>query len=207
MRIHEAWNTIVLTEAANKSLSRFFRHFAQHDIAILTAFRKVDEAGNVLSWNDNLIRNKSLKNEIRGAGYGYIQVKGYHPEVNPTTGDNEPVYEESLVVVDVNKKSSGKLRDDAISWGEKWSQDSVIFKPASEAATLIGTNDTAGWINRGETKTIGKEHWNVPAEIFTKLKGNRQFNFTEEVDVKQYESYMVQSAKEAAMKRLYGDKK
>jgi hypothetical protein len=204
--MHEAWNTVLLTEAANKSLSRFFRHFANHDIAILTAFRKVDESGNMLTWNDNLIRNKSLKQEIRNAGYGYIQVKGYYPEVNPTTGENEPVYEESLVVVDVNKKVVGNLRDNAIGWGEKWSQDSVIFKPAGEAATLIGTNDTAGWIARGETKVVGKEHWNVPAEIFTKLKGNRQFSFTEEVDVKQYESYMVQSAKEDAMKRVYGKK-
>lgn len=202
MKLEEAYNLILVNESANKSLTRFFNHFQNYDMAILTAFRKVDSEGTPLTWQANIQRNKKLKKQIRDAGYGFIQVKGYYSEVDPTTKENTPVYEQSIVVVDVNRGGIGNLKSNAIKWGEEWSQDSILFKPANGDAVIIGTNDTSD-IQRGVEILIGKEKFNTPAEIFTKLKGDRQFSFSKDVDMSKYESFMIQSAKESAMKKLY----
>ncbi len=206
-KLSEAWDSINLNEAASKSLNRALHHFRNNDIAIMTAFRKYDQNGVLITKPENIQRNKILAKDIRMAGYGFIRVRGTFLEDNPETGEKNMVEEESFFIVDVEKEGGvGGLKDNVIMWGKKWHQDAVIFKGAGEDALLIGTNDT-GYPGMGNEKVLGKVHINKPADFFTQLHGGRQFSFSEDVDMSRYESYMVQSSKESVMKRLYGDKK
>jgi hypothetical protein len=195
-----------LNESARASLSRAFHHFKNNDIAIMTAFRQYDDNGDMLTLSDNRKRNKQLKRSIRAQGYGFIPVLGYYPEVNPSTGEKENVSEESILIVDKNK-NGGTLEDFVYQQGVYWDQDSVLFKPAGESGYLIGTNDSAGWIKKGEKVSVGTDKFNSPDDIFTKLHGNKKFSFSEEINLKEYESFFVQSAKKQALENKYGYKK
>ena len=203
--LEETFNREIISESVKNSLARVLRHFQKSEVAIMTAFRARDEEGNILDLPSNRKRNNQLIADIKSAGYAYFPVKGVYPEVNPQTKEKEMVHEESIFIIDAkNQNAVGGLKEFVIGQGRKWNQDSVIFKPAGEDAMLIGTNDDAGWIKNGEVVVIGQEKFNQPADIFIKMKGGRQFQFTEEVDITAFESYFTQCAKAEAMRNRYG---
>jgi hypothetical protein len=205
MRLNEAWKQVSLNESAVKSLSRMLHHFSNHDIAIITAFRGKDANGNDVDKDTNLKNNKILRKSIESAGYGFVRVKGAYIETNAVTGEKYPVEEHSFFIIDRNRKgeSVGGLKDAVIDWGKHWNQDAVIFKPAGEKALLIGTNNNPNGVGIGNEITIGGAHINQPAEYYTRLHGGRTFNFSEDVDISKYESYMTQRTKESVIGRLY----
>jgi hypothetical protein len=91
----------------------------------------------MLASRDNLTSEKidnamsALKNDVRKARYGFIDVKGRYVDVM------------SLLVVGKKGDDGGALLGHLKHLGEKYGQDSILQKPHnSERASLHRTNET-----------------------------------------------------------------
>jgi hypothetical protein len=114
------------------SLSRIFQHVeGNKSFGVVSAFR------DDLPMSENMNRHGELKQMVRDAGYGYIEMRGGYK------GDQGFVQEYSLFVPGASRKSM-------IRFGEAFDQHSVIYKDDSEFV-MIGTNKNAG---------VGKELMN-----------------------------------------------
>ena len=153
------------------SSSRILQHINnKKTFGVISASRKDN------SDKENDDRYKSLIKDVRGMGYGYIELKGGYKE---TTGF---VTEKSLFIPEITKNEIVKL-------GKKYNQDSVLFKDKNMFVE-IGTNKLTG-IGKQLTKfVIGKNGVTVDdtgkkfTEFFSKLvKGNhsgKKFLFVSE---------------------------
>lgn len=163
------FNQHMINEAAIKSLSRVWQHTKNSNIGIITAFR------GELKLEDNRKRNKQLSALIRQNGFGYFTVIGFYTE-NLGSEEEEKVQEESFVVIS-SANDAGKLKNFLMKMGEKYNQDSILYKAASEDdAILIGT---AGgrWPGKGSIVKAGKWSPQKMGTYYTKMKGNRTFVF------------------------------
>jgi len=204
-------STDPLNEAAKKSLNRVIHHFGRYDTGIITAFRSglgqhidpktgdafPDAMNRQLAINHK--NNTTLKLAIRDAGFSFFPVIGHYYEA--TEAGKQLVEEESLFVIDKDGKKN--LREFLENQGRKYNQDSVLFKPAGSNPVLIGTNDTAGWIQNGEVSALGAEAFNQPADVYSKLHGNRTFHFK---SVQVEDHVFDDIIKKEAMAKLVGRK-
>lgn len=107
------------------SISRIFQHIENdNSFGVVSAFR------GDFNEKENMVRHNELKKLVRGAGYGFIEMRGGY------NGDEGFVQELSLFIPNINRK-------DIITFGQQYDQHSVIFKDSSEFS-LIGTNENAG---------------------------------------------------------------
>lgn len=107
------------------SLSRIFQHVeGDSSFGVVSAFR------DDLPAAENKQRHANLKDMVRKAGYGFIEMRGGY------TGDQGFVQEYSLFIPSAKKK-------DMIEFGKEFNQHSVIYKDSSEFS-MIGTNENAG---------------------------------------------------------------
>lgn len=122
MRIEDKIDTY-LNES---SLSRIWQYVEDKNkqFGVMSAFR------GKLNAKDNEIRHKELKDVVRKMGYGFIELKGGYEE------ESGIVEEKSLFIPSISKKELMDL-------GQKYEQDSVIFKDMNEFS-LIGTNKFTG---------------------------------------------------------------
>lgn len=130
------------------------------DMAVISAMRD----GNP----DNEANTRKLQKELAGkfdvdvAWGGWIENKGSENE--------KAVEEKSFVVVDVN--NTGNLLKEVRKLGKKYDQDAILFKPAGEdIGYAYGTSkrDDA-WPSFGKKERLGKVHWGVRGEYYTKLR-------------------------------------
>lgn len=201
-----------LEEAATRSLVRALYHFQRHDIGILTAFRGLSNNINKYidpkeqkPYPDAVTRNKAdnrknneiVKNTLISKGYSFYPVTGSYIET--VKGQPVTVDEESMIVVD--HKHIGNLKEVIVALGKKFDQDSVLFKSAGENPILIGTNNTAGWIQMDEVVPLGKHTFEKPEMVFTKMKNGRTFHFKQaEIHEAVFDDYI----KKEAMERYLG---
>ena len=151
------------------SLSRIWQHSKDSNIGMLTAYRGEFDV------KQNEKRNRELTGIIRSEGFGFIPVTGYYIE-NQGQEDEQKVEEKSFVVIS-SPNDGGKLKNFLIRMGNKFNQDSIIYKDSSdENAKLIGT--TAGrWPGKDVEVLAGKFKPQTIGQFYTKMKGHRTFAF------------------------------
>ncbi len=162
------------------SLSRLVDKIIQHDTGTITSFR------SQYNLEDNKKRNRSLNANLLSLGYRITKVKGGFIE-NIGEEDEKEVDEDVFFVEDW--KDRGRLKEDLISLGEKFDQDSILFIPKSNiedvkvgdvSSFLIGTSrDDNKELKYGEeikfpVLKLGKGD----NQFITKIKG-RPFYFKE----------------------------
>lgn len=151
------------------SLSRIYQHSTESNIGMLTAYR------GQYSVKQNEDRNSKLKSDILSMGFGYVPVVGHYIE-NPGTPNEQKVKEQSFLVIS-SANDSGKLKNFLKRAGEKYDQDSVLYKDSSnEEAVLIGTA-SGRWPGLGQEEKIGKWHPNRIGTYYSQMKGHRTFTF------------------------------
>lgn len=94
-------------------------------------FVMISPAREYLSDSENKERYEQLKKDVRALGYGYIETRGGYEEKGAGI-----VTEPSLLVPEMSRK-------DAIALGEKYDQDSILYKDGREFIE-IGTNSDTG---------------------------------------------------------------
>jgi hypothetical protein len=122
-----------LTES---SLSRVWQHVkSNRPFAIITAFRESD------SYEMNIQKNRALAASLRINGYGYFFLEGHFLEVNPKTGKQIKVKEESIFVAGGNKDSTpegNKKMKNALAEGAmEYEQDSFIMKDSISKSVIL----------------------------------------------------------------------
>lgn len=122
----------------------------QYDTGIVTAMRGADSPTverlgieDVDSWNEK--NTDELEKNIVSKGFKYLKLLGSYPEEGGST-----VREKSFLIW----SESGKdVRMFVVEMGELYDQDSVIYTPKGQKATLIYTNETSG--KKGQTEVLG----------------------------------------------------
>jgi hypothetical protein len=162
------------------SLGRVLSHTKDRNLGIITAHRHNPALSAEENAKTNKANNQSLMNDIRKAGFGYIHVKGRYVE-NMGTPQQRNVDEHSFMVIG-HKEDHEKLKNFLKEHGEKYNQDSVLFKKHDNPdAHLIGTTHRDSWIKHGEEKSVGTFHPSRAGEFHSVLRG-RTFAFAESVE-------------------------
>lgn len=172
--LQESYKDVPINES---SIGRVAYHVNGSNVAIVTAHR----SGNSVS--ENNARNESLKKLISEKGYGYVRVKGHYVEGygSPTARD---VNENAFLVVGKRGDDNGELLNDARSWGEHFSQDSILHKKHDEdRAYLYGTGKHEdAFPAYGHKFDVGVFHPNRAGEFYTALNSKNTFVFSESVN-------------------------
>lgn len=166
-------------------LSRVFRATQNHDYGTITAFRYAPECGTgkPYTYQQNQQRNASLLAKLRAAGYGVTSIKGSYIE-NYGSKDAREVGENSFLVVDI--KDTGRLKQDLLSLGAQFEQDSIIFGSAGDVGTLIGTNHCpGGYPGYGVESPQGGAVFGKTGEFMSRVAG-RPFVFSEGQELVEY---------------------
>ena len=162
----EKWKRY-LTESG---LSRLYQHIAEHDSAILSAFRGEYSKG------DNMERSAELKAKLLDQGFGVTKVDGSYIE-NFETPEALEVKELSLFVS--NKSDSPGFMKSIIAQGQEYEQDSVLIIPAGgQSAYLVGTREGNDFPAPGKKITVGNLKMGAESEFMSRVK-NRPFTFNE----------------------------
>lgn len=111
---------------AESSISRIFQHIEEgtRSFGVVSAFRKRNSDA------ENTKLHGELKAAVRGFGLGFIEMRGGYK------GDEGFNIELSLFVPSISRKQ-------IIELGQKYDQDTVIFKDTKEFS-LIGSNESSG---------------------------------------------------------------
>lgn len=153
----------LLTEGG---LARIWQHTMTRNVGTITAFRGENTK------QENLSLNAQLQADIRSAGYGFYTGEGKFTE-NLGTDNEQPVYENVFIVIGDIGDDSGKLKGFLKKMGQKYNQDSVIFKPFdSESAVIIGTK-TGVWPGLGTEAEVGDWKPNLMTQFYTYLRFGR----------------------------------
>ncbi|TWI63143.1 hypothetical protein LZ24_03307 [Desulfobotulus alkaliphilus] len=153
------------------SFSRIWQRLNKEESAlgIITAFRDEFEGTP-----KNKSRNQLLKADIKNAGFGYFNIKGFYIE-NYGQPNAKHVKEDAIFVL--GRHNDNGLRPVLKKLGYKYEQDSILFKPFNRGrAYLIGTSPTNAWPGLGEIIDLGPWSTNKLCEFYTKMKG-RNFVF------------------------------
>jgi len=149
------------------SLARVHQHTQDRNIGVLTAHR------GEFTKQENAKRNQSLAADIRGAGFGFIKVRGSYTE-NFGKPEARHVDEDSYLVVGDKGDDKGKLHKFLLAHGEKYGQDSILHKPASEKiARLHGTKE-GGYPGLGNSTNVGEWHPNRMNEFHSLMRWGKR---------------------------------
>lgn len=159
-------------------LSKFWEQQQNKSFGIITAFR--GEYTNAI----NQERNRELINDLRHRGFSVsLRLKGYFKE-NYKTPQEKDVRETSFLIFakqgingDMGKHLLGVLK----KLGEKYNQDSILFKPVDEDdAYLYGTSPTSSYPEYGKVEAIGKFRPEYIGEFYSRMRG-KPFVFTNDL--------------------------
>lgn len=129
LELLKEYNETVVNES---SLSRVIQHVNNPNskFAVISAF---------LDDNDNESNHKSLKQDIRAMGYGFIELSsGYSYLSNDSRVFAE---EKSFMIPEISK-------EDAIKLAKKYGQQSILWKDSDEFVLIATRND--GTVTDGE---------------------------------------------------------
>ena len=150
------------------SLSRLYRHMQEHESAALSAFR------NEFTKQENLERNRELKAELLGRGYGITRILGSYIE-NFETPKAIEVAEESFFVS--NRKEDPDFALEIAKLGEDFDQDSVlIVDKGAQDAYLLGTSPEGEFPQYGKKDSVGALKMGDEAEFMSRVSG-RPYTF------------------------------
>lgn len=154
------------------SLSRIWSATQQHVSGGITGFRGSD------TYAQNVAKNRNILIYLKGKGYSVTKVKGSYIEDKGSDKENE-VGESSFFVVDMH--DTGHLKQDLISLGKLYDQDSVLIVPkGGQNAYLVGTSkrDTA-YPSYGKEQVLGNGvYGKVAGQFLSRVRG-REFAFEE----------------------------
>mgnify|MGYP003126085008 FL=1 len=151
------------------SLSRLYKHMQDHESAALSAFR------NEFTKEENLERNRKLKAELLGRGYGVTRILGSYIE-NFETPKAVEVAEESFFVS--NRKDDPDFALEIARLGEDFDQDSVlIVLKGAENAYLLGTSPEGEFPQYGKKESVGALKMGDEAEFMSRI-GGRPYTFS-----------------------------
>tara|TARA_Y100000114_G_C11719820_1_gene307879 strand:+ start:437 stop:1048 length:612 start_codon:yes stop_codon:yes gene_type:complete len=163
------------------SLSRLYRHMQDHESAALSAFR------NEFTKQENLERNRELKAELLGRGYGVTRILGSYIE-NFETPKAIEVAEESFFVS--NRKDNPDFALEIAKLGEDFDQDSVlIVEKGAQNAYLLGTSPEGEFPPYGKRESVGALKMGDEAEFMSRVSGrpytfkNKEEDLNEELEV------------------------
>lgn len=122
--------------------------------------------------SENNQQTRKLKQDIESMGYPYTQAYGGYVE---TDDDGHPVQvkEKSFMLWG---KDEDKIKEDAIRLGEKYNQETILYKPEDGSGHLIGTKSGLDYINYREEQHVGDFVPNSQSEYFTQV-GDFSFEF------------------------------
>lgn len=190
MNLNELKN-VVREVIQESSLSRIHQHVAEHDCAIITAFRgdPLDHSNCGHSENDvndktpapasyqekglatkdiNKLNNRDLKAKLLDYGYGVTEVDGSFIENFGSDIANE-VKEDSLFVVNRKDVDSDLFVSSIKELGKRYCQDSVMIIPkGGNDAYLLGTN-LSSFPGYNQTYKVGNITYGREAEFMTKV--------------------------------------
>lgn len=162
------------------NLSRIFTHLQNRNVGVITAFR------GRYALPENRTRNKKLFNDIKAAGFGIIHAYGHYIEGHGSDQARD-TNEEVFFVIGDTGSDSGKLKGFLKKAGEKYNQDSVLYKEfGTPDAVLIGTSseDEDGnpveFPGKGNSATLGPWNPMTLGMFYTRLRGhgkNKTFVF------------------------------
>lgn len=162
------------------SLSRLYRHMQEHESAALSAFR------NEFTKQENLERNRKLKAELLGRGYGVTRILGSYIE-NFETPKAIEVAEESFFVS--NRKDDPDFALEIAQLGEDFNQDSVlIVDKGAQDAYLLGTSPEGEFPQYGKKESVGALKMGGEAEFMSRV-GGRPYTFSPEDLNEELETY------------------
>lgn len=151
------------------SLSRLYKHMQEHESAALSAFR------NEFTKQENLERNRELKAELLGRGYGVTRILGSYIE-NFETPKAVEVAEESFFVS--NRKDDPDFALEIAQLGEDFNQDSVlIVDKGAQDAYLLGTSPEGEFPQYGKKESVGALKMGDEAEFMSRV-GGRPYTFS-----------------------------
>jgi hypothetical protein len=175
-RLNEVLNPppkLVLNES---SLARIHEHTQNRHIGIFSAQRGEHSA------QENERADAALRDDARKHGLGFVRMHGAYTE--DKGGPNERQVHERSIMVFGHKEGddNGHLKGFLLKHGQKYKQDSVLYKPHNEKnAHLIGTKEGA-WPGKGEKHDLGPWHPNRTPEFHSVLrhpKSGKTFAFEE----------------------------
>lgn len=186
------------------SLSRIYKHWQEHEVGTISAFRYAPECGDGTPYTkqENKGRNAKLKAKLLSLGYGVTPINGVYIE-NYGTDKARPVREESFLVVDLQDK--GTLKKDLIKLGELYEQDSITWSKPGGDYYLISTNTCPnGYPGNGKVGVsvkLGKPMFGEDGEFHSTIR-NRPFVFKEGINrvvsLTDYPPTEIRSIKELA---------
>ena len=159
-----------LSNLMESSLGRIYQHHKERAFVILTAWR----ANRTLE--DNRAALKGLKKQVRGAGYGFIQLEGVGQE--KVKGKLVEASEPSLLVPNNTKgKDDGTLIKKALGWARKPGGDSkaaqdFIFYHNGEGDSAV-VNVKSG----GTDFKLTKFKPGGIGPFYSRLSGGRTFKY------------------------------
>jgi len=160
----------VSTDLMESSLGRIYQHHKERPFVILTSWR-----GN-RSLEENRASLKALKKQIRGAGYGFIQLEGVGQEKQG--GKLVEASEPSLLVPARKKgKDDGSFLKKALKWARapggdrQAAQDYIFYTDGAGNAAVIETKSgkTDFKLTKFKPNTIG--------QFYSRLKRGRTFKY------------------------------
>ncbi len=155
-----------------KKLENIIPDIEGKNIGIISAFR------SAYNKEENLSRTKELQNDLNHAGLRFIRLIGHYIEGFGSKAQKKPKKEISFLVFADNNKDDKQLEQFMKELGEKYNQDSVIYKSYdNESATLIGTSKHDEDGNKIEFPgykkefELGKFTLDKMGDFYSKMKG------------------------------------
>ena len=166
MKIAELENELCFGKKLDESsLSRVLSHAKTKNIGIVSGSRLENEQ------KVNKHNAVELKNMIRAAGFGYINVIGSYVENAGTPDEKVSIEHSFLVIGGDDKDSADRLLSFLKKAGASFNQESVFFKPFdSDVASLYFVG--------GHIESIGNFHPIRIGDYYTDMKG-KKFTFTD----------------------------
>lgn len=161
------------------TLSKFWKEQQQRSFGIITAFR------GGFTYNVNKQLNRELHNDLRAKGLvADIIIKGIYKE-HYNTPEEQEVKEEAFIVFPKigNEGELTGLKKSLMKLGEKYDQDSILFKSVYEnVAYLIGTSKRKNtYPPYHEEVNVGTFRPKLIGEFYSRMRG-KAFSFTKTED-------------------------
>ncbi len=129
---------------AKNTLSELFKYSSDAGYFIISAFSGGDGSSDIL--NSNLEKSRSLKSDIRAAGYAFIPVWGDF--IEDAENEDKTIKEQAFIVFNfvkrIKQEDSEELYKLGLELCRKYEQEAIIYKPIGEDRTAhyVGSDGT-----------------------------------------------------------------
>lgn len=117
------------------------------------SFAIISASRGEYSLEENVERTRQLKADVRALKLGYVELVGGYVETDKN-GNKIEVTEPSLLIPGISK-------DKAIELGEKFEQESILFKEGSEMSYIATTGEDKGEVQASFKAGAGKDNFTL----------------------------------------------